>query len=166
MWTWGRGICTTVDTCKLYHYTNLCDSIRRLTVWIKNRSVLACTGCCDYRHWYWMTGTLCWAVTIWSGCPQRGREVGKSGHMVNMGRGVNTCQNFVGVFYGWTFGPFCVYLFTSQACKMNEEDAINRWAHTRLGILPFWIFTARCYASAVLAMGLCLCLSLCHKSEF
>ena len=27
-------------------------------------------------------------------------------------------------------------------------------------------FTARCYASAVLAMGLCLCLSVCHKSEF
>ena len=28
------------------------------------------------------------------------------------------------------------------------------------------IFTARCYASAILAMGLCLCLSVCHKSEF
>ena len=30
------------------------------------------------------------------------------------------------------------------------------------------VFTARCYASAVLAMGLCLCLSVsvCHKSEF
>ena len=28
------------------------------------------------------------------------------------------------------------------------------------------IFTARCYASAVLAMGLCLSVSVCHKSEF
>jgi len=28
------------------------------------------------------------------------------------------------------------------------------------------VFTARCYASAVLAMGLCLCPSVCHKSEF
>jgi len=28
------------------------------------------------------------------------------------------------------------------------------------------VFTARCYASAVLAMGLCLCLSVGHKSEF
>ena len=30
------------------------------------------------------------------------------------------------------------------------------------------IFTARCYASAVVVMGLCLCLSVCvcHKSEF
>jgi len=30
------------------------------------------------------------------------------------------------------------------------------------------IFTARCYASAVLAMGLCLsvCVCVCHKSEF
>ena len=34
----------------------------------------------------------------------------------------------------------------------------------------YLVFTARCYASAVLAMGLCLsvsiCLSVCHKSEF
>ena len=31
-----------------------------------------------------------------------------------------------------------------------------------------YVFTARCYASAVLAMGLCLCpsVSVCHKSEF
>ena len=28
------------------------------------------------------------------------------------------------------------------------------------------IFTARCYASAVLAMGLCLSVCVCHKSEF
>jgi len=30
------------------------------------------------------------------------------------------------------------------------------------------VFTARCYASAVLAMGLCLSVSVsvCHKSEF
>jgi len=32
------------------------------------------------------------------------------------------------------------------------------------------VFTARCYASALLAMGLCLCeavsVSVCHKSEF
>jgi len=144
----GGGICTTVDTCKLYHYTNLCDSIRRLTVWIKNRSVLACTGCSDYRHWYWMTGTLCWAVTIWSGCPQRGREVGKSGHMVDMGRGVNTCQNFVDVFYGWTFGPFCVYLFTSQACKMNEEDAIDRckWKKMIKDVRwSGWVWVGECF---------------------
>ena len=28
------------------------------------------------------------------------------------------------------------------------------------------VFTARCYACAVLAMGLCLSVSVCHKSEF
>jgi len=59
-------------------------------------------------------------------------------------------------------------------------------ALARFFVLSFWLplpsrqhfiimllsllFTARCYASAVLAMGLCLCLSgslsVCHKSEF
>jgi len=45
------------------------------------------------------------------------------------------------------------------------------WAHTtsystlvETMCLSFTVFTARCYASAVLAMGLCLCLSVCHKS--
>jgi len=28
------------------------------------------------------------------------------------------------------------------------------------------LFNARCYASAVLAIGLCLSVSVCHKSEF
>ena len=39
---------------------------------------------------------------------------------------------------------------------------------SRPAILFHFIFTALCYASAVLAMGLCLsvCLSVRHKSEF
>jgi len=41
----------------------------------------------------------------------------------------------------------CIYLYSVSCCL---------------------IFTARCYASAVLAMGLCLslCVCVCHKSEF
>ena len=45
-----------------------------------------------------------------------------------------------------------------------RKDRLNRCGD----IAIFVIFTARCYASAVLAMGLCLsvCVCVCHKSEF
>ena len=67
---------------------------------------------------------------------------------VDMGRGVNTCQNFVDIFYGWTFGPFCVYLFTSQACKMNEEDAIDRckWKKMIKDVRwSGWVWVGECF---------------------
>ena len=45
----------------------------------------------------------------------------------------------------------------------NKPDVACQQAFTAA-----FVFTARCYASAVLAMGLCLSVSVsvCHKSEF
>ena len=51
-----------------------------------------------------------------------------------------------------TKATICLYVI----CRMNDPNC-------RKYVLS--VFTARCYASAVLAMGLCLCLSVCHKSE-
>jgi len=42
----------------------------------------------------------------------------------------------------------------------HESAVTNRYA------IGLSVFTARCYASAVLAMGLCPCLSVCHKPVF
>ena len=39
-------------------------------------------------------------------------------------------------------------------------------AYSRGVMSLYLVFTARCYACAVLAMGLCLSVSVCHKSEF
>ena len=55
-------------------------------------------------------------------------------------------------FVRWYFATACYQL---SSIKVN---ALQRST----------VFTARCYASAVLAMGLCLsvCVCVCHKSEF
>jgi len=58
-----------------------------------------------------------------------------------------------------------VFHILPHFCIFQQSAHITYFFLNKLAFLMA-IFTARCYASAVLAMGLCLCLSVCHKSEF
>jgi len=67
----------------------------------------------------------------------------------------------------WSFS----LLLLSQPAKRVKINVQHQFsAHVAIDVACCVVFTARCYASAVLAMGLCLsvpvCLSVCHKSEF
>jgi len=58
----------------------------------------------------------------------------------------------------------CVYVSLSLSLCVYVCLSVIIFSELHVRSLP--IFTARCYASAVLAMGMCLSVSVCHKSEF
>jgi len=47
--------------------------------------------------------------------------------------------------------------------ELQKKPAVHCY-HYISRVIIFLVFTARCYASAVLAMGLCLSVSVSHKS--
>jgi len=57
---------------------------------------------------------------------------------------------------------------SSESLRKKSAKRMGHMKQSTISSVTFAIcspiFTARCYASAVLAMGLCL--SVCHKSEF
>jgi len=61
-------------------------------------------------------------------------------------------------------------LSTSLGCHYLQCDAVHWQVLIELRCLVYFLFTARCYASAVLAMGLCLSVfvsaHVCHKPVF
>jgi len=63
----------------------------------------------------------------------------------------NDCGNEA---YSLQLHVVCATLPTVQKC-VPKNLVLRAFYH---------VFTARCYASAVLAMGLCLSVSVCHKS--
>jgi len=65
----------------------------------------------------------------------------------------------------------CQFSHRETSCTVCRSCHPSVWPeHPFQQYVQLWFFTARCYASAVLAIaiGLCLCLSVCvcHKSEF
>jgi len=70
--------------------------------------------------------------------------------------------------YALCGGIFDIYLTANLSGKLPVKHFFNRLRIDKIMIMNLWpVFTARCYASAVLAVGLCLsvCLSVTSRSS-
>ena len=88
---------------------------------------LAYTGCTDYRYWYLMTRTVCWSVTLWTGCPQ-GEGLGKSGHVE---KGVKMSEFCVRLLW---MAPYWWCMLCADGVKLADKYVIIvlmiYWVHS------------------------------------